>query len=66
MNDSQYVTKKEFYTVAVVILVLIWSTIAAIGIERFFCRYLLLVTMGIQLYYCYKLAKIRRNSKQNE
>ncbi len=66
MNDSQYVTKKEFYTAAVVILVLIWGTIAAIGIEGFFCYYLFFATIGLQLYYCYKLIKIRRNSKQNE
>ena len=66
MNDSQYVTKKEFYTVAVVILVLIWGTILATEIEGFSHYYLLFVTIGLQLYYCYKLAKTRRNSKQNE
>jgi len=66
MNDSQYVTKKEFYTVAVVILVLIWCTILASGIEGFNRYYLFFVTMAVQLYYCYKLAKIRRNSKQKE
>jgi len=66
MNDSQYVTKKEFYNVAVVILVLIWCTILAAEIEGFSRYYLLFVTVAVQLYYCYKLAKIRRNSKQNE
>ncbi len=66
MNDSQYVTKKEFYTAAVVILVLIWGTILAAEIEGFIRYYLFFVTIGLQLYYCYKLIKIRRNSKQNE
>ncbi len=66
MNDSQYVTKKEFYTAAVVILVLIWGTILATEIEGFSHYYLFFVTIGLQLYYCYKLAKTRRNSKQNE
>ncbi len=66
MNDSQYVTKKEFYNAAVVILVLIWGTILAAEIEGFSRYYLFFVTIGLQLYYCYKLAKTRRNSKQNE
>ena len=66
MNDSQYVTKKEFYTAAVVILVLIWGTILATEIEGFSRYYLVFITAGLQLYYCYKLAKIRRNSKQND
>ncbi len=66
MNDSQYVTKKEFYTAAVVILVLIWGTILAAEIEGFSRYYLCFITAGVQLYYCYKLVKIRRNSKQNE
>ncbi len=66
MKDSQYVTKKEFYTAAVVILVLIWSTILATEIKGFSRYYLFFVTIGLQLYYCYKLIKIRRNSKQNE
>jgi len=66
MNGNQYVTKKEFYTAAVVILVLIWGTILATEIEGFSRYYLVFITTGLQLYYCYKLIKIRRNSKQNE
>ncbi len=66
MNDSQYVTKREFYKAAVVILVLIWCTILAAEIEGFSFYYLLFITTGVQVYYSYKLTKIRRNSKQNE
>ncbi len=66
MNDSQYVTKKEFYNAVIAILVLIWSVIIAIGVEGGFRLYLFFITMAIQLYYCYKLTKNRRNSKQNE
>ncbi len=66
MNDNQYVTKKEFYNAVIAILVLIWSVIIAIGVEGGFRLYLFFITMAIQLYYCYKIAKIRINNKLKE
>jgi hypothetical protein len=66
MNDNQYITKKEFYTAAALILFLIESVIIAIRVEGGFRLYLFFVTIAMQLYYCYKVAKIRVHSKQQE
>jgi len=66
MNDNQYITKKEFYTAAALILFLILSVIIAIGVEGGFRLYLFFVTMAMQMYYCYKVAKIRINNKLKE
>ena len=66
MNDNQYVTKMEFYSTVIVILALIYGAIMAIGDEGGLRFYLVIVTIAIQLYYCYKFAKICINNKLKE